>query len=217
MLSCQSSQFSEFGIAPVLQWGERHLGCKNSVVKSGTEKRFVWIYGLFFFPLLHNIHPWTWVEPKCWGLLYLNCWPAIQPYVTAILNLDTAVPVILVQVDLVDFGSDSKSQQVSYVVQSCGIYWFDKHDIYSFIHIQKNVEHKSYLHPFLGLILLLWAVTCLCRSAFCQLIYLHFPPSHETLYYTEGGSGLYAGGKLHQEPRWCNSWVEWGANCFIVA
>lgn len=46
----------------------------------------------------------------------------VLPYVTAVLKLNTAVPIISVQFHLVDFGSNSKSQGVSYVIQPCGIH-----------------------------------------------------------------------------------------------
>lgn len=46
----------------------------------------------------------------------------VLPYVTAVLKLNTAVPIIPVQFHLVDFGSNSKSQGVGYVIQPCGIH-----------------------------------------------------------------------------------------------
>lgn len=77
----------------------------------------------------------------------------VLPYVTAVLKLNTAVPIISVQFHLVDFGSNSKSQGVSYVIQPCGIHWCDKRDASSFILVEKMLTTNPIYTPF-------WASFC---------------------------------------------------------
>lgn len=102
-------------------------------------------------------------------------------------NLNTAVPVISVQFHLVDFGSDSNSQWVSYVVQPVEFSDLVNMTLSVLSMAKKMLNTNPVYPPFLGSILLLWAGTCLSSFVFQSVIYPHFSLSHKTSYYIGGG------------------------------
>lgn len=114
-------------------------------------------------------------------------------------NLNTAVPVISVQFHLVDFGSDSNSQWVSYVVQPVEFSDLVNMTLSVLSMVKKMLKHKSCLPSLFGehSAALSWDLTLqLCFS----ISYLStlFPFPQDLILYRRWG-GLYASGTLNQK------------------